>query len=149
MATRKVRTRRSKRTAVAAKPTAAKQKQAEGRLQKIRDTMVSIQAASGKLKQQQDELKSFMDEWGLKEVDLDDIYAKLQVPTQRTTRTINPEEFWNITSEEDFFNSISVSVTKAEEVLSGKELDSISEKKTAEKKPPELIVKMVKLKKGK
>lgn len=149
MATRKVRTRRTTRTAVAAKPTAAKHKQAEVMLEKIRDTMISIQSASGKLKQQQDELKSLMGKCGITEIDLADIYAKLAVPTQRTLRKIDPVAFWEVTSEEDFFSAISVSVVKAGQVLSGKELDSISEKETSEVKPPELIVKMVKSKKGK
>lgn len=149
MATRKVRTRSSRSPRTAAAPTPAKHKQAEVMLEGIRDTMVSIQSASGKLKQQQDELKSLMEKWGITEIDLADIYAKLAVPTQRTTRVIDPREFWEVTSEEDFFSSISVSVTKAEQVLSGKELDSISEKGTSEAKPPELIVKMVKPKKGK
>lgn len=150
MAERKVRTRRT-RTPVAAKtPTKAQLETADAALTELRNLLLKQEIMAKKIAEEKETLKAFMEKHGIKEVIHDDIEAEIAVPTQRKTRTIDPRAFWEtVDLEEDFFACVSVSVTEAQKVLSGKELDSISKFHTAKAKPPELRVKMVKPKKGK
>jgi hypothetical protein len=62
-------------------------------------------------------------------------------PSGRSTTVIDKQAYFNAVSLEDFMESITVSVTKARDFLSGKELQSISTKIPAEEKPETVRVK--------
>ncbi len=51
---------------------------------------------------------------------------KIKVPSGRSSTTIKPREFYGAVEEDDFFDCISVSVTKARTVMSGKEINDVA-----------------------
>lgn len=154
-AARKVRTRKKRIRPRQAKkgPSQTQIRKAEDMLLVVRDLMIEMEALGVALASEKAELEKHMKKCGIDKVALDDdasAVAEVKAPTQRTSTVIDPQQFYSACSTEtDFFNSIQVLVTKAKEVLSGKEIDAISEKIVGEKKPPTLSVKMVKPKKGK
>ena len=72
----------------------------------------------------------------------------VETPIGRSTTTIDPEQYFqlidsNQITHEDFFNSISVSITKAREYLGEKQIERIAETKLPEKKDPVLKTQFV------
>lgn len=63
---------------------------------------------------------------------------KIKVSNGRSSTYISPKEYWAAVEEDAFFASVSVSVTKAKEHLSGKELNEIAEVTPGVKGPPTL-----------
>lgn len=66
---------------------------------------------------------------------VDDIVAERFCPKGRATYTINPAEFYKLVEEKDFFEAVSVSSTKAKELLPGKALERITSKTGGGLKP--------------
>lgn len=59
----------------------------------------------------------------------------------RSTTVVDPEQYWQRVSQEDFFSSISVKVTEARKCMGEKELQSISTVIPGEVKPAEVKTK--------
>jgi hypothetical protein len=70
--------------------------------------------------------------------------AERVIPVGRSTTLIDKQAFREVVSDEEFMDCITVGVTKAKEVLSGKELASISETIPPAKKPEEVKVRVFK-----
>jgi hypothetical protein len=51
---------------------------------------------------------------------------KIKVPSGRSSTTIKPKEFHELVDDDEFYECVSVSVTKARKVLSGKEVTECS-----------------------
>jgi hypothetical protein len=65
-------------------------------------------------------------------------YEKKQ---SRSTRTINPKEYQELVSKEDFLESVKVSITKAKQFLSEREIEQISDSDRPVTTTEELIFK--------
>lgn len=151
-ASRRVRTTRKRvRPRRAQKgPTKTQIDHAEDALTEVRNVMVEIEALKTDLSDKTAKLEKLMKASKLDKVAIEDAIAEIKAPTQRTATVIDPAKFYEACdTNADFFSAVQVLVTKAKELLSGKEIDAISEKIPGEKKPPTLGVKMVKPKKGK
>ena len=72
---------------------------------------------------------------GIKEWPVHDGQAEIVIPMGNSSTSIDVEAFRESVPDEDFMASISVSVTNAKKVLSGKELDAIAEVTPGKKKP--------------
>ena len=64
-----------------------------------------------------------------------------QAPPVRSTTVVDPEQYWQRVSQEDFFSSISVKVTEARQCMGEKELQSISTVIPGQEKPAEVKTK--------
>lgn len=73
------------------------------------------------------DLSSRMKSCGIKEWKTKLGKGERYVPTSRSTTIIDTQAFRERVTDDDFMESVKVSVTAARKVLSGKELDSISE----------------------
>jgi hypothetical protein len=62
----------------------------------------------------------------LKEWEIKEAVAKIVIPQGRATNEIDAEAFYKLVSEEDFFDSIKVSMEKAKKHLGKKELEKIT-----------------------
>ena len=51
---------------------------------------------------------------------------KIKVPSGRSSTTIKPREFHDLVVDDDFYDCVSVSVTKARNVISGKEINEVA-----------------------
>jgi hypothetical protein len=67
----------------------------------------------------------------------------VETPLSRSSTIIDPTKFHAAVADEHFYNCISVSVTKAREVLGEKQIERISTTKNPEKKPPVLVTKYI------
>lgn len=77
-------------------------------------------------------------------LDVDQGEAEVFTPVGKSCTIVDPMAFHAAVSEEDFYACIKVAVTKAREVLSEKELQTISETKQPCKKDPVLRIKVYK-----
>ena len=146
MATTSTPTRRRRVRPQASKVTAKKREltKSEQQLALIRDIMIRQQALAVELKAAEEDMEKLMLSGRLEKVSLEDIIAEIVTPAGRKTRTVRVRDSRRLVSEEDFINCASISITAAQEVLSGKELESVCDVTLPKKKPPELRVKMVK-----
>lgn len=105
-----------------------------------RSELESLQA---NLKRDTDALLAAMKEAGITRHELDGlvhIVAELQRSPGRATNVVDPKAYRGLVSEQDFYESISVSVTKARELVPGKQLAAIT--KHTPGKPGEETVKV-------
>ncbi len=51
---------------------------------------------------------------------------KIKVPSGRSSTTIKPREFHELVDDDEFYDCVSVSVTKARNVISGKEINEVA-----------------------
>lgn len=70
----------------------------------------------------------------------DDIEGDVIYPTGNTSRTISPKGLFERLPQKDFFECVTVSVTKAREFLPERELDKITKVTPGKRKPAELVV---------
>lgn len=83
------------------------------------------------------------------EIETDVAVAEMVTPKGNSHREIDPKKFQKaVEKDEDFWYAISVSVTKAEEVLSGKALEKITTVTPGELKDPVVKIKLKKPKKA-
>lgn len=73
---------------------------------------------------------------------------RVETPVGRSTTKIDPEQYFQLIDSnqityEDFFNSVSVSITKAREYLGEKQIERIAETKLPQKKDPVLKTEFV------
>jgi len=73
-----------------------------------------------------------------------ELVAEVVVPSGRSSTTIDPRKFYLAVDEGDFFDAVTVSVTKAREILPERALAKIS--KTEAGKPGEPTVKLKRIK---
>lgn len=103
----------------------------------LEDEMEPILIAMAALKTSMAEL---MEEGELEEVLFGMYQAKYAAPPTRATTTIDPQKFSDEVSPEEFWDCVSISVTKAREVMSERALQKVSTTTNPEPKPPVLTV---------
>lgn len=74
-----------------------------------------------------DELHKLMNTYRLPQLESEHGTAEVYRPKGKASNTVDAKAFYERVSEDDFFECVKVSVTKAKEVLSGKELDEITD----------------------
>ena len=115
-----------------------------GMLYSIAATEEQILALQAQSVQLRDETFKEMKRLGLKEQKNGRCDAEIVRPAGRSKTEIDPREYQEAVQDEDaFYDSISVSVSKAKEHLSGKELSSVSKVTPATPGNPTLKVKII------
>jgi len=117
---------------------------AEGKLGVVRDLMIKREALAVEIKNAEEALEKYMREHKLTTVTLPDIIGEIVTPMGRKVRVVRPAAFRRKVSDKDFMSCVTISITAAQEVLSGKELDSVCDVTPAEAKPSVLKIKSVK-----
>ena len=144
MAERKMRVRRKKSRIVP--PLNGDIDKLNGMLYDIAATMDSIEAQGARLVQMKEDAFKEMKRLGLKEQKNGRCDAEIVRPSGRSSTLIDPREYQEAVADDDaFFDSISVSVTKAKDHLSGKELAAVSKVTPAVPGQPALKVKVIPL----
>ena len=72
-----------------------------------------------------EELQKLMEAKGILKVSASNSEANLVTPKGRVTQKVRPKDFKGIVSEDDFMDSVSVTITAAKKVLSEKELKKV------------------------
>lgn len=135
---------RARRSTVSAGPTHEQQVQDLLKQYKaLEEEMEPIMAAMAELKTSMAEL---MESGGLEEVVHGLYQAKYAAPATRATTIIDPQKFSDEVSSEEFWDCVSISVTKAREVMSERALKKVSTIITPDPKPPVLTVTKKKVK---
>lgn len=120
------RIRRVRRDAATLSANVGKMKVMQDVLQSISKFQQQVDILNSEIAEKEKVLFSLMEKG---KVDLVDCFLATAAITQsagKATNLIDPKAFKKKVDEKDFFNCISVSVTKAKEVLGQKELDSIT-----------------------
>lgn len=107
---------------------------------KVANNLLDIQEATEENKTAMVELDMLMSHLSLKEFQAEQGKAEYITKETRATNTIDVPEFRDKVTEEEFMECITVGITKAKKVLSGKELDSVTKKGKSVSKPPVLTV---------
>lgn len=63
---------------------------------------------------------------------------KIKVPSGKSSTTIKPREFHELVDDDEFYECVSISVTKARKVISGKEVNEVATVKPAVPGAPRL-----------
>lgn len=101
----------------------------------------SIAARTDQLKERMQEIERLMKLCGLQTYATHEgDEAFFETPEGRSTTVVDPRLFYNAVGEKNFWSAVTVGVTKAKEVLSGKELERISRKTIPGPKEPVLRV---------
>jgi uncharacterized protein YigA (DUF484 family) len=118
---RRVRTRR-----IAVRPAASSRIRAmEEKLQSIANTMAEIDDLQMELQSLQAQLFMEMKEHKVPNIEIEKAVANVTRKMGKASNSIDPKKFFNAVAREDFFTAVSVSITKAKEVLSGKEYEKL------------------------
>lgn len=116
-------------------PKIEKLKKMQNRLIEL-ETEISVKQAQAA--EMREDILQFMLAQKIDECSIDTGKLEIDVPSGRSVTKVDPREFFEYVGEDEFFDSISVSVTKAREHLSDKELKSISETTPAKTQEPRL-----------
>lgn len=116
-------------------------------LKKRLEEIAELHLARAKLDQEISEaeakLAAGMEANKLDRLEVDIAVADYKPPRSNAKNIVDPKGFRNaVRNDDDFFASISVSITNAKKVLSGKELAAITTTIPAQVKPPVLKVKL-------
>lgn len=86
------------------------------------------------------ELFKLMKTYRIPSLEIDAAIAQIVTPKGKSTSYIDPRLFRDRVEDEDFVKAVRVSITEAKKILSGKELDEITDVKPGKNHPPELQV---------
>lgn len=105
--------------------------------QELEEEMDALKVRMESLKQ---EITETMENGKLTEVFQGVLVAKYASPATRSSTVIDPQKFSDHVLPEEFWDCISISVTKAREVMSERELKKVSTTSPGEPKPPVLTI---------
>jgi hypothetical protein len=106
--------------------TAGAKKHIEESLQAYYDISGDVAILTAKLHELEQSMYQQMKEFGIDKVMLDKIMAERYTPKGRVTNVVDPAGYQALVSQSEFYDSISVSMTKAKKYLSGKQLEKIT-----------------------
>lgn len=92
------------------------------------------------IKQDMDALEREMKKYGLSVATTEVGIAEYVAPQGKTRNIINPRKMFDMVDEDAFFDAVTVSVTRAKEILTGRELRSVTTSVPPEIKEPVLTV---------
>jgi hypothetical protein len=90
------------------------------------DISKEVNILTAKLRELEQSMYQEMKEFSIDKVMLDKIMAERHTPKGRVTNIVDPVGYQELVSSADFYDSISVSLTKAKKYLSGKQLEKIT-----------------------
>lgn len=102
------------------------EKRAKELLQLISNIEVEISELQDALKANLEELESEMKEGGIDKLTKGNATATFVRSAGKSQNIVDPKKFHSCVDEKDFYSAISVSITKAKELLGQKELDRIT-----------------------
>lgn len=100
----------------------------ESLMKSISDMQVSLAELTANLTTYKESLYAAMKAAKVSQHKVAGILAEIYCPPGKAQNIVDPKKFHELTSDKDFYSAISVSVTKAKEVLPGKELATIMTK---------------------
>lgn len=102
----------------------------------------NVEAARVSLERQamEKELFDLMQMYKVAELEVPEAKAKITTPVGRAVNTVDPRGFFELVTEEDFFNSVTIGITAARKVLSEKELKPITDTVAGKKGDPVLNI---------
>jgi len=119
----------------------AEQTKMENLLHSIAHYQESVATLEATIKEDMDALFLMMKTYQINDLSVVGAEAAIVTPMGRSSSHIDPEQFYRRVVEEDFFACVEVLKTRAEKVLSGKELAQITEVVPGKKGEPKLVVK--------
>ena len=136
---KRVRVRRTKEAIL----TAANKRQLGNQLDEIVEMMREVAELNEKIKQETEAMETMMQKFGIKEYNTLHGEAEIETPAPRATTVIDPALFKDLVTDEEFMECVSIGVTKAKKVITGRDLDKVSERKMSAPKPAKLVIKPI------
>lgn len=107
----------------------------------ISNHMLSVEALTAEINTMMPQLDELMSRFNMRQYAGTAGIAEYVAQQGRAVNTVDPAGYADLVSAEDFYASISVSITKAKQFLSERELKKVTTTIPAETKPPKLVVK--------
>jgi len=104
---------------------------------RIAEAQAAIATATAELSVLQDEARTMMTRYGIEEFKTAHGVHEMYTPRSNLVRTIDPRQFYDVVSEDQFFQSCKIELASAKRFLSTLQLDDMIDERKGAKKPVE------------